>query len=71
MNEDSSQYMVRPKIDENKTEVFRVYYDKNSTSFDEFLIIEHYAISQAAKEKWKIFKAYPSVFIDPYMVCKN
>jgi len=69
--ENASQYSMRPKLDGDKTEVFRVYYDKNSTSFNEFLIIEHFSIVEAARNKWKIFHAFPSYFIDPYMICKN
>jgi hypothetical protein len=71
MNEDSSKYGQHEKLDGNKTEVFRIYYDKNSIDFDQFMVIEHFALSLASKKKWKIFKAYPSIFIDPYMVCKN
>ena len=69
--DDSSKYSQKPKLDGNKSEVFRVYYDKNRTTFDEFLITEHLAISRAAEMKWLIFKAFPSKFIEAYMICKN
>jgi hypothetical protein len=53
------------------TEVFRVYYDRNRISFDEFLYLEHLAILTAAKAQWKIFQAVPVHEIGPLMVCKN
>lgn len=71
MSEDTSKYTQRPKLDGNKTEVFRVYYDKNSTTFDEFLLMEHFSLIHAAQKKWKIFHAFPSIFMDPYIICKN
>lgn len=71
MSEDASKYAQWSKLDGNKTEVFRVYYDKNFTTFDEFLLIEHLSLIHAAQRKWKIFHAFPSIFIDPFMICKN
>ena len=53
------------------TEVFRIYYDKHSTCFDEILYLEHVAILAAILAKWKIFKALPSTSLGPLMVCKN
>lgn len=69
--EDSSKYSMRPKIEGDKSEVFRVYYDRNTTSFNEFLLMENFSLIPAAKMGWRIFKAYPSFFIDPYLICKN
>jgi len=69
--EDSALYISRPKLDGNKTEVYRIYYDKNITSFDEFLLIEHFALVKASQKKWKIFHAFPSLELGAFMVCKN
>jgi len=52
------------------TEIFRVYYDRNLVSFDEFLYLEHVAICTVAMLQWKIFKAFPTQ-LGPLMICKN
>lgn len=70
--EDASKYNQRPKLDGDKTELFRIYYSKNQISFELFLWIEKTALEIAAKRKYKIFKAYyfPG-FETPSMICKN
>lgn len=68
--EDQFKYSEHKKLP-GMTEVFRVYYDKNMVSFDEFLYLEHLAIVTAALAQWKIFKAFPSESLGPLMVCKN
>jgi hypothetical protein len=67
--EDQFQYSEHKKLP-GMTEVFRVYYDKNMVSFDEFLYLEHVAICTAAMLRWKIFTAFPTQ-IGPLMICKN
>lgn len=71
MSENSSEYGKRPKLDGDKTEIFRVYYDKNHTSFPEMIVIEGIALMVAGRNRWKIFKAFPSESIDTFLVCKN
>lgn len=68
--EDPSEYTRASKL-EGMTEVFRIYYDKHSTCFDEILYLEHVAILAAILSKCKIFKALPSTSLGPLMVCKN
>ena len=52
------------------TEIYDVIYDKNITSFDEFLYLEQVAFLTAKYAKWKIFKAFPSS-VGSLMFCKN
>lgn len=68
--ENQFQYSEYPKLP-GMTEVFRVYYNKNLVSFDEFLYIEHIAIYTAAMLRWKIFTAMPTPQMGSLMVCKN
>ena len=70
--EDAAKYIQRPKLDGNKTEIYRVYYDKSQISFDIFLWIETAAIFQSVNKGEKIFKAFPiSKSPDPLLICKN
>lgn len=62
--EDSSQYINR-SVHNGMKEVFRFYYDKNRTTFDEMLILEEYALMSDAKKGHKIFKPYKiSMYVD-------
>lgn len=68
--EDQFKYTEHSKLS-GMTEIFRIYYDQNLVSFDEFLYIEHVAICTAAMLKWKIFKALPTPQMGSLMICKN
>jgi hypothetical protein len=68
--ENQSKYTRVPRLT-GMTEIFTVIYDRNETTFDEFLYMEYIAIGTAAMLKWKIFKALPTQSIGPLMVCKN
>ena len=68
--ENQFQYSEHPKLP-GITEIFRIYYDQNLVSFDEFLYMEHVAICTAAMLKWKIFKSLPTPQMGPLMICKN
>lgn len=68
--EDSSKYHKNPGV-KGMTEIFRIYYDKNCISFDEFLYLEYLVILTATLAKWKIFKALPTTELGPLMICKN
>ena len=70
--EDASKYSQRPKLDGNKTEIYRVYYDKNHISFDIFLWMEEKAIMDLIDKKYQIFKAHQlKGFEYPITICKN
>jgi hypothetical protein len=70
--EDASKYSQRPKLDGNKTEIYRVYYDRNGISFELFLWMEEDAIRDLIDKKLQIFKAYPlEGFEYPITICKN
>jgi hypothetical protein len=68
--EDSSKYSKRSEI-KGMTEVFRVYYDKHRMDFYSFLLIETLLMDHATKMEWKLFKAFPSKYLNPYMVGLN
>jgi hypothetical protein len=68
--EDQSKYSIVPRLT-GMTEIFTVVYDRNVSTFDEFLYFERIALSTAAMLKWKIFKALPTPQIGPLMICKN
>lgn len=70
--DNAAQYSERPKLDGDKTEMFRVYYDRSQISFELFLWLESAAQMDLIKSEYKIFKAY-SFFADPpaAIVCKN
>lgn len=70
--EDMSKYCHSENLYDGKSELFRVYYDKNSSFFEEFLLIELLAISEAYQNKWQIFKAFKSEIInDIIIISKN
>lgn len=68
--EDQSKYRIVPRL-QGMTEILTVIYDPNMVSFDEFLYMEHIAISAAMMLKWKLFTALPTQSLGPLMVCKN
>jgi len=69
--EDQAKYMMRPKLDENKTELFRIYYKPREISFDLMLWLEDASMNEAIIKGWKTFKAYSSIDIGTFIVCKN
>jgi hypothetical protein len=73
MSENSSDYSKRPKLQGNQTEMFRLYYDKNIISANDFIILEELSMARASNLGWKIFKVLPSdIFpVDLLIICKN
>jgi hypothetical protein len=69
--EDVNQNITFNTLKSGEVELFRIYYDKNNTTFDEMLIIEQISVFDAFKKNWKILKAFDSVYIYPFLVCKN
>jgi hypothetical protein len=69
--EDASKYSKRPKLDGNKTEVFRVYYDKNRISFELFIWLEYLVMEKYASMGYKISKAFPTKSLGPIVIYKN
>ena len=68
--EDQSKFSEHKKLP-GLSEVFRLYYNRERISFDEFLYIEYLAISTASLAQWKIFTAFPILDLGPLMICKN
>ena len=70
--EDGSKYIERPKLDGNKTEIYRVYYDRSGISFELFLWIEEVAMIELIRKGYKISKAYAfEGFEYPIAIYKN
>ena len=69
--EDASKYIQRPKLDGNKTEVYRVYYDRSGISFEIFLWMEEATKNKYVAKGYKISKAYPSKSLGPIVIHKN
>ena len=69
--EDIMKNIVFETLETGESEIFRIYYDKNSTSFNEILIIEQVSLYEAHKEEWKILKAFGTSYIQFFLVCKN
>ena len=67
--EDQSKYSMRPKLDGNKSEIYRIYYNPREISFDLFLWLEEATMKDAFVTGCKQFKAYP--ILDIIQVCKN
>jgi hypothetical protein len=68
--EDQSQYAKRDGI-KGMSEMFRIYYDKNKTSFDEMLYLEFLSITSLIKSDYKIAKAFPCNSLGPIIIHKN
>ena len=68
--EDAAKYSKKSEI-KGMTEVFRIYYDKNRIDFYAFLLVESLILDHAQRMGWKVFKAYPSKYLDPYMIGLN
>ena len=62
---------MRPKLDGNKTEIFRIYYNPREISFDLFLWLGEALMRDAFITGCKMFKAYPSDNIGTFIICKN
>lgn len=69
--EDQSKYLARPKLDGNKSELFRIYYNPNAISFDLFLWLEEKAVIDSIIEGLTTFKAFASPSLGPITICKN
>ena len=69
--EDQAKYMMRPKLDDNKTELFRIYYNPSEISFDLMLWIEYVSINEAIIKGLQTFKAYSIQGLGPFIVSKN
>lgn len=69
--EDASKYIRRPKLDGNKTELFRIYYNPREITFDLFLWMEYAVINHAIINGLTTFKAYSLKSLGPIMICKN
>lgn len=69
--EDQAKYLSRPKLDDNKTEIFRIYYNPSEISFDLFLWLGEAIMQDAFVSGCKMFKAFPSENIGTFIVSKN
>jgi len=70
--EDQAKYLDRPKLDGNKTELWRVYYDSSRISFDLFLWLEEAVLQESLRSGFKPFKAYNIRCLKTItQVCKN
>lgn len=59
------------QLPDGKSEIYRIYYDKNYSSFNNILLIETITIYHARLNNYKIFKALASNYIETYLICKN
>lgn len=69
--EDQSKYTRRDKPD-GLTEVVRIYYNKNETTVEEFLLLELMAGIESQQRGYKLFKAYkPKSMKELALLCNN
>ena len=63
-----SKYCESENLYDGKSELFRIYYDKSGTNFDEMLRIELITLIYYFENRWLIFKAIKSELMNEILI---